>query len=89
MNFCIILQVEEILEILNMKDCFDIWQQHPFHWAVSDAMVYQFVTSSPVSEYFSVLVQSLREQCFHLDALVHAKEYVLLKLLDMRNLELT
>ncbi|RVW44467.1 Protein CLEC16A-like [Vitis vinifera] len=41
---------------------------------VSDAMVYQFVTSPPVSEYFSDLVQSLREQCFHLDALVHDKE---------------
>lgn len=87
MIFCILLQIEEILEILNMKDCFDIWK-HPFHWAVSDAMVYQFVTSPPVSEYFSDLVQSLREQCFHLDALVHDKEYILFKLLDMRILEL-
>lgn len=86
--FCFCFQVKDMLEILNMKDCFDIRKQHPFHWAVNDAMIYQFVTSPPVSEYFSDLVQRLRGQCFHLDALVHAKEFVFFKLFDMRVLQL-
>ncbi|KAK9289690.1 hypothetical protein L1049_007848 [Liquidambar formosana] len=30
---------------------------------VSDDMVYQFITTPPISEYFSDLVRSLREQC--------------------------
>ncbi|OMO68546.1 hypothetical protein COLO4_29595 [Corchorus olitorius] len=41
---------------------------------VSDDMVYQFVTTPPASKYFSDLVSSLREQCLHLDALVHSTE---------------
>ncbi|CAK9150252.1 unnamed protein product, partial [Ilex paraguariensis] len=41
---------------------------------VSDDMVYQFMTTPPVSEYFSGLVLNLRTQCFHLDAVVHATE---------------
>lgn len=39
---------------------------------VSDDMVFKFVTTPPISEYFSDLVKKLREQCSHLDALVHA-----------------
>lgn len=45
-------------------------------YAVSDDMVYQFVTTPPASKYFSDLVSSLREQCLHLDTLVHSTEYV-------------
>ncbi|KAA8516800.1 hypothetical protein F0562_017090 [Nyssa sinensis] len=41
---------------------------------VSDDTVHQFITSPPVSEYFSDLVLSLRRQCFHLDDLVNAAE---------------
>ncbi|XVF55836.1 hypothetical protein PTKIN_Ptkin06aG0068600 [Pterospermum kingtungense] len=41
---------------------------------VSDDMVYQFVTTPPASKYFSDLVSSLREQCLHLDTLVHSTE---------------
>ncbi|XP_034224337.1 protein TRANSPARENT TESTA 9-like isoform X3 [Prunus dulcis] len=41
---------------------------------VSDDMVYQYITSAPVSKYFSDLVSSLSNQFFHLDALVHATE---------------
>ncbi|KAF8403357.1 hypothetical protein HHK36_011459 [Tetracentron sinense] len=40
---------------------------------VSDDMVHKFITTSPVSEYFSDLVLNLREQCFHLDAIVGVK----------------
>eukprot|EP00268_Persea_americana_P005083 TRINITY_DN11705_c0_g1_i5.p1 TRINITY_DN11705_c0_g1~~TRINITY_DN11705_c0_g1_i5.p1 ORF type:complete len:636 (-),score=102.32 TRINITY_DN11705_c0_g1_i5:285-2192(-) len=39
---------------------------------VSDDMVYAFVTTPPVSEYFSDLVLDLRQQCFSLDILVNA-----------------
>ncbi|XP_024922416.3 protein TRANSPARENT TESTA 9 isoform X3 [Ziziphus jujuba] len=41
---------------------------------VSDDMVYQYITTPPVSKYFSNLVLSLKEQCLHLDALVLAEE---------------
>ncbi|XP_021816875.1 uncharacterized protein LOC110759147 isoform X2 [Prunus avium] len=41
---------------------------------VSDDMVYQYITTPPVSKYFSDLVSSLSNQFFHLDALVHATE---------------
>ncbi|KAJ4705378.1 Protein CLEC16A like [Melia azedarach] len=41
---------------------------------VSDDMVYQFVTSPPVSKYFSDLVYSLRGKCIHLDSLVQATD---------------
>ncbi|KAL6273342.1 hypothetical protein ACE6H2_024034 [Prunus campanulata] len=41
---------------------------------VSDDMVYQYITTPPVSKYFSDLVSSLSKQFFHLDALVHATE---------------
>ncbi|KAF8044246.1 hypothetical protein BT93_A2283 [Corymbia citriodora subsp. variegata] len=39
---------------------------------VSDDMVFQFLTSPPVSNYFSDLVQSLIEQCICLDTIVLA-----------------
>ncbi|RWR82290.1 FPL domain-containing protein [Cinnamomum micranthum f. kanehirae] len=39
---------------------------------VSDDMVYAFITTPPVSEYFSDLVLDLRQQCFSLDILVNA-----------------
>lgn len=39
---------------------------------VSDDMVFQFLTSPPLSNYFSDLVQSLKEQCIRLDTIVHA-----------------
>ncbi|TXG58156.1 hypothetical protein EZV62_015985 [Acer yangbiense] len=45
-----------------------------FGYAVSDGMVYQFVTTPPVSKYFSDLVHTLREKCVHLDGLVQATE---------------
>ncbi|XP_024459613.1 protein TRANSPARENT TESTA 9 isoform X3 [Populus trichocarpa] len=41
---------------------------------VSDDMVYQFITTPPVSSYFSDLIHNLKEQCTHLDNLVHALE---------------
>ncbi|XP_062166676.1 protein TRANSPARENT TESTA 9-like isoform X2 [Alnus glutinosa] len=41
---------------------------------VCDDMIYQFITTPPVSNYFSDLVCRLRHQCFHLDTLLHAKE---------------
>ncbi|CAK7341991.1 unnamed protein product [Dovyalis caffra] len=41
---------------------------------VCDDMVYQFITTPPVSKYFSDLVHSLKEQCIHLDNVVHASE---------------
>ncbi|XP_059462464.1 protein TRANSPARENT TESTA 9-like isoform X2 [Corylus avellana] len=41
---------------------------------VCDDMVYQFITTPPVSNYFSDLVCRLRHQCFHLDTFLHAKE---------------
>lgn len=41
---------------------------------VSDDMVFQFITTPPVSTYFSDLVCRLKEQCFHLDTLLHSKE---------------
>lgn len=44
--------------------------------AVSDGMVYQFLSNPPVSSYFSDLVQSLKDQCTRLDSIVHDKEYV-------------
>lgn len=41
---------------------------------VCDDMVYQFITTPPVSNYFSDLVCRLRHQCFHLDTLLHSKD---------------
>ncbi|KAF3442728.1 hypothetical protein FNV43_RR16645 [Rhamnella rubrinervis] len=41
---------------------------------VCDDMVYQYISTPPVSGYFSDLVLSLREQCLHLDALIFATE---------------
>lgn len=41
-------------------------------------MVYQFITTPPVSEYFSDLVDRLSDLCFHLDALLHSRGYVFL-----------
>ncbi|KAJ6994371.1 hypothetical protein NC653_017254 [Populus alba x Populus x berolinensis] len=41
---------------------------------VGDDMVYQFITTPPVSSYFSDLIHNLKEQCTHLDNLVHALE---------------
>ncbi|GAU45890.1 hypothetical protein TSUD_24920 [Trifolium subterraneum] len=40
---------------------------------VSDDMVYQFILTPPVSEYFSDLVHRLRDLCFYLDVLLHDK----------------
>lgn len=45
-----------------------------FFNAVCDDLVYQFVTTPPISRYFSDLAQSIREQYVHLDSIVHAKE---------------
>lgn len=47
---------------------------YPFGYAVCDDMVYQFITTPPVSNYFSDLVCRLRHQCFHLDTLLHSKD---------------
>ncbi|KAL9662190.1 hypothetical protein QQ045_027022 [Rhodiola kirilowii] len=43
-------------------------------YSVSDDMVYQYVTTPPISEYFSDLAKRLRNQCFRLDAVVQTKE---------------
>ncbi|MCI10783.1 CLEC16A-like protein [Trifolium medium] len=40
---------------------------------VSDDMVYQFILTPPVSEYFSDLVHRLRDLCFCLDVILHDK----------------
>nr|XP_028946236.1 protein TRANSPARENT TESTA 9-like isoform X4 [Malus domestica] len=40
----------------------------------SDDMVYQYITTPPVSRYFSDMVSSLSKKFFHLDALVHDAE---------------
>lgn len=42
-------------------------------YKVSDDMVYQFISTPPVSEYFSDLVCRLRDLCFRLDAFVYDK----------------
>ncbi|KAB1203036.1 Protein CLEC16A [Morella rubra] len=41
---------------------------------VSDDMVFQFIATPPASKYFLDLVCRLRQQCLHLDTLLHAKE---------------
>lgn len=68
--------IEEQHEILDCKYIFGNLDQYLFGCAVSDDMVYQYITAPPVSKYFSDLVSSLREQFIHLDALVHAAKYV-------------
>nr|KYP73830.1 Protein CLEC16A [Cajanus cajan] len=40
---------------------------------VSDDLVYQFISTPPVSEYFTDLVRKLRDLCFRLDAFVYDK----------------
>lgn len=60
----------------------DNLQWYFFDFAVSDDMVYQFITTPPVSKYFSDLVNSLKEQCVHLDGLVHPTEYVSFNFLE-------
>ncbi|XLT76183.1 hypothetical protein HN873_032457 [Arachis hypogaea] len=40
---------------------------------VSDEMVYKFIMTPPVSDYFSVMVGRLREMCIPLDAFLHEK----------------
>ncbi|CAI0462780.1 unnamed protein product [Linum tenue] len=41
-------------------------------YKVSDDLVLQFLSTPPVSDYFSNLVWRLKEQCSHLDGHVHA-----------------
>ncbi|XP_047165391.1 protein TRANSPARENT TESTA 9-like isoform X2 [Vigna umbellata] len=41
---------------------------------VSDEKVYQFISTPPVSEYFSDLICRLKDLCFRLDAFVNDKE---------------
>ncbi|KAK6944099.1 CLEC16A/TT9, N-terminal, partial [Dillenia turbinata] len=43
---------------------------------VGDDMVFQYLTTPPVSKYFSDLVLSMREQCIHIDGLVQATKEV-------------
>jgi protein CLEC16A len=69
-----LLQVEDIRQILVISYICGTWQQYLFDYAVSDDMVFQFITTPPVSTYFSDLVCRLKEQCFHLDTLLHSKE---------------
>lgn len=76
------LQLKEILYICEVKYIFGLLQQYPFGYAVSDDMVYQYITTPPTSKYFSNLVLSLKEQCFHLDTLVHAAMYELFTFLE-------
>ncbi|XP_057741494.1 protein TRANSPARENT TESTA 9-like isoform X2 [Arachis stenosperma] len=40
---------------------------------VSDEMIYKFIMTPPVSDYFSVMVGRLREMCILLDAFLHEK----------------
>lgn len=42
---------------------------------MSDDIVFQFITTPPVSKYFSDVVCRLRKQCLHLDTFLQAKEY--------------
>ncbi|KAK4776642.1 hypothetical protein SAY86_005330 [Trapa natans] len=41
---------------------------------VSDELVYHFITTPPVSKYFSDLMQNIREQCLHVDSILQAEE---------------
>ncbi|XP_041027932.1 protein TRANSPARENT TESTA 9-like isoform X1 [Juglans microcarpa x Juglans regia] len=41
---------------------------------VSDDIVFKFITTPPVSKYFSDVVCRLRKQCLHLDTFLQAKE---------------
>ncbi|KAL9319352.1 hypothetical protein ACSQ67_015869 [Phaseolus vulgaris] len=41
---------------------------------VSDDKVYQFISTPPVSEYFSHLICRLKDLCFRLDAFIYDKE---------------
>lgn len=77
--FCFLISANSVQFVLNfeIRCIFGILQQYRFGYAVSDDTVYQYITSPPVSKYFSELVLSLREQCFHLDVLVHASKYAL------------
>jgi enoyl-[acyl-carrier-protein] reductase (NADH) len=61
---------------MNVEQVIDSLQHYSFDFAVTDDMVYQFITTPPVSSYFSDLIHNLKEQCTHLDNLVHALEYV-------------
>ncbi|EXC01921.1 hypothetical protein L484_018833 [Morus notabilis] len=45
-----------------------------FGYAVCDDMVHQYITTPPVSKYFSDMVLRVRHQCFNLDVLVHASQ---------------
>ncbi|KAM7264710.1 hypothetical protein ACFE04_002393 [Oxalis oulophora] len=51
---------------------------------VSNDMVYKFVTTPPVSQYFSNTIHNFREQCSHLDALIDSSKE---KLPDQRRKE--
>jgi len=52
---------------------------------VSDDKVYQFISTPPVSEYFSDLICRLKDLCLRLDAFVCDKEYVNLNILKSNN----
>ncbi|PKI48254.1 hypothetical protein CRG98_031356, partial [Punica granatum] len=43
-------------------------------YSVSDDLVYEFIKTPPTEKYFSDLMQSIREQCVHLDSILHAQE---------------
>lgn len=73
--FCFnLLLVEDTDQVYSVKYIFGTLQYYLFAYAVSDDMVFQFITTPPVSKYFSDVVCRLRKQCLHLDAFLHAKE---------------
>ncbi|KAK9755470.1 hypothetical protein RND81_01G027500 [Saponaria officinalis] len=51
-------------------------------YSVSDDMVYKFMVTPPVSEYFSDVINKLKKECVHLDAIVCAMGNH--RILDMR-----
>jgi hypothetical protein len=46
---------------MNVEQVIDSLQHYSFDFAVSDDMVYQFITTPPVSSYFSYLIHNLKE----------------------------
>jgi hypothetical protein len=47
--------------LMNVEQVIDSLQHYSFDFAVTDDMVYQFITTPPVSSYFSYLIHNLKE----------------------------
>lgn len=75
MNFYVVLLSSRGMKCL-LNGHFNVLQQSPFDYAVSDDMICQFLMTPPESEYFSDLILKLREECVHLDATVCSMRYI-------------